>query len=683
MVRYFINDTEIQLKPDTVIALTIAYFDLIKLTETQSSFTNTFDVQLTDSNSITLGNINLITSDSSIPYEFLISRIEINGFNFYGKSVIESFTDNAFQITFYGEVINIFDLVNELEINQLDLSEYNHTWNGATVIASRNNNEGYIYPIIDWSDDLVGMPTDNTADCRYLLPCFYIKTIVDKIFEKIGYTAEGDVFSNVYYENLICTLQTKITEAIINKHKISRKQQNQIEVQGGRGSNIIRTFFFPIIIFDPYFIMFYSQQASPTMASYVFKPKIQGQFTIKFHTSINRKSFTIYGTDGTPIYQNDQCLEFIIRILDINQNILFEYSKLVDYQTDNVANNGGGIVYNIDFEEEITVNNYIYLEIEAIYSYNWLNDIGKNAHIIIYNSTFQITNIVPSTEIIEFGNEIDIATNLPELTASDILKTIKYIFAQYITVDSFAKKVYFKSLNDLKDRQPIGWTDKFVRLESIEFHTSLAQNNILKYKEDEDVTDGLGAGNIYVNDTTLEKRKTLIEIPFSATEKAQNLETWHTLFNRISIYKKNEVTLVIERIKEFKDRLLILNKVNVELIDLFTYTTPYTPVIDNIPYTYFISKTDADFNTPVVTADRLYNGLDFPNIVQENYDYLNYLLDKFKKVTAIFRLTELDIVNFDISNPVYIKQLGNKFFVNSIKEFKGSEEFTEVELIKL
>lgn len=668
MVKYFINDIEYQLTPKSIIALTSQFFDIVKLTETQASFTNTFEILLSNSNAENFDFCNVISSDSDFPYEFQDSHLQINGFDFYGKSVIESFVENSFSVMFYGETVNIFDLLNELNINQLDLSEYDHNWNFANVTDSRNNTEGYIYPIVDWSDNMRAFSGLATVNPEYLLPCFYAHTILEKIFARIGYTYSGDLFANDKYLNLVLTLQTKITDAIIykikNTYAYSQDVLTGFEAVHYTGS---KTTYLNMNIqpFDPYNLIFQTQLFNVNLwnfralnkGAYVFYSTVR--FTRpNYAGTVHRVVIQLIKIDGVTVIK-EEALE------NINDVQLYPSSDFtISFRTET----------NLDENERFFVKFIAYANAVPV-------DVDSTrTYLFIKYHKLACIGFTPDSDNIVYGNDVIINANLPDISASDFIKTIKYIFGQFITVDSLEKKVYFKSLDAISETASIDWSTKFHKLLSVSFHPDLSQQNIFKYRNDSIIDPELGIGYVNISDTTLEKKQTLIELPFSATERAAQLTD--TSICRIKVYELIEA--VITRKNEFKDRILLLNKLT-GYTDITYNDGVAIPVTSdsNIPYSYFVTKTDSDFDTSIADADKAYNGLDFANIIENDYQIFTNIFDKFKAVTAVFKLSENDVVSFDNSVPIYVKQLFGKYYVNSIREFKGSEKLTVVELIRL
>lgn len=113
-----------------------------------------------------------------------------------------------YNATIHGQLADLFNDIKNLKLADLDFSEYNHVLNRTNVLNSwdtsiKVNNvdtafeygKGYVY-----SQILPKKATQNN-NIRFWrvddhVPCLYAKTIVDKIFEGVGYKYTDDSFFN-------------------------------------------------------------------------------------------------------------------------------------------------------------------------------------------------------------------------------------------------------------------------------------------------------------------------------------------------------------------------------------------------------------------------------------------------------------------------------------------------------
>jgi len=208
----------------------------------------------------------------------------------------------------------------------------------------------------------------------------------------------------------------------------------------------------------------------------------------------------------------------------------------------------------------------------------------------------------------------------------------------------------------------VDYTDK----EIVTFDLGYAQNNYLKYKEDSDVIKPVGTDkNFQLNDNTLEYEKTIVTLPYSATESVSRL-------GGVFIPKINSFEEYLVK-KEFKPRCLLMKYDS----GSFMYrknknnTTDSVTITINIPYCHFILDSE-EFNYGF--GNSLFN---------EFWLYIIGVIDKAKVFNVPMQLSTLDIINFDFLKAVYIAELDSHFYVSKIKFDYTSRKSSIVELIKL
>jgi len=123
----------------------------------------------------------------------------------------------SFEIVLFSDIVNIIKEMNDINVSELDWSEYNHTldvanvsnsWNTSVIkngtatsnyTAGKPNGFGYWYPLIDFAYNNFSTVTFNIEN---LVPYLYVKETFEKCFENIGYTLD----SNFLNEDMIKAL---------------------------------------------------------------------------------------------------------------------------------------------------------------------------------------------------------------------------------------------------------------------------------------------------------------------------------------------------------------------------------------------------------------------------------------------------------------------------------------------
>jgi hypothetical protein len=140
--------------------------------------------------------------------------------------------DIEYECVMIGKFANLFQDLGELSLQELDLSEFDHTWNktniqnswetsiiknGTTYVnfnaSGQPNGSGYVYPLIDRGNS--NGNTENDYNLATFYPSVYVKQIVDSIFAGVGYRYESNFFNSQRFKNLIvpfCGGEFRMTE---------------------------------------------------------------------------------------------------------------------------------------------------------------------------------------------------------------------------------------------------------------------------------------------------------------------------------------------------------------------------------------------------------------------------------------------------------------------------------------
>ena len=147
--------------------------------------------------------------------------VVINGDNMYYESVV------------FSDFRNILDVVQGLDLNDLDFSEYNHPWTAEVFrksIESQRENyvyydeylkadktpiftkmpelgKGYVYPYISHDGNLFDWNylniSNNALNLINASPSFFVREYMEKIFLLAGYKTESKFFDTEYFKSLI------------------------------------------------------------------------------------------------------------------------------------------------------------------------------------------------------------------------------------------------------------------------------------------------------------------------------------------------------------------------------------------------------------------------------------------------------------------------------------------------
>lgn len=182
-------------------------------------------------------NIDAITFNPNKKIETIISSDENIIFNGY-LQLTELFVnqgDVEYNVVVSGELINAVNKMGDALLTDLvDLSEFNHIRNQSNIVDSMDYNivindtltqlegpgRGYVYP-----DIVYGGSTNitNTKLIYEMYPAVYVKSVVEKLFDTLGYKIKSDFLNTDYFKKLILPFindKFQLTEEEVLKKKM-------------------------------------------------------------------------------------------------------------------------------------------------------------------------------------------------------------------------------------------------------------------------------------------------------------------------------------------------------------------------------------------------------------------------------------------------------------------------------
>lgn len=240
------------------------------------------------------------------------------------------------------------------------------------------------------------------------------------------------------------------------------------------------------------------------------------------------------------------------------------------------------------------------------------------------------------------GGLFPIGINLPEISVLDFIRFLALITGTYARQLSDSQKVDFVHISSMWDNRKLAldWSGRLIAMEprntprKSEFSVSdYCQHNYYKWKEDEQ-TKGNYDADFQIGNTTLDYEQEAWTLPFAATDG-----------DRIPIrtpYTKDGDTEKGGEYKACKDRIVTLTN---------------------------------------DTRATLYFNIDLAKIFSTRYGNLAKTISKAHVITEYLYLSDLEILNFDETKPVYIAQYGAYFAVLELKV--SNSGYTEATMIEL
>lgn len=288
---------------------------------------------------------------------------------------------------------------------------------------------------------------------------------------------------------------------------------------------------------------------------------------------------------------------------------------------------------------------------------------GNGSQDDYYKATTPQSNNPPTTfkggtvEISATGNDdnvpvggyFPIAYNLPQIKITDFVKFLAAITGTFPRQMNEDGVVEFVPFNTLWDNLPnaVDWSNRLIPLDcsnrprNMEYKLSdYAQHNYYKWKEDDTVI-GTYDGDLQVANANLDASRDVMTFPFAATDGSY--VPLYTKKNDTTSTDSDGNTTTTENAptyKACKDRIL-------QLVDDGN------------------GKAAGQFN------------IDMQQILDTSYHALTLTLQNIRVLKEKVILSDIDIMNFDETKPVYFKQYASYFAVTEIRaEQNGLAEVT-------
>lgn len=258
---------------------------------------------------------------------------------------------------------------------------------------------------------------------------------------------------------------------------------------------------------------------------------------------------------------------------------------------------------------------------------------------------------IKQSDEVPYGGNFPIGKNLPDIKVTDFLKCICILASTFPSqrfIGGTLSLVDIVSLWETK-AQAVDWTKKLIPSEAsnhprqTDFSVEdYCQHNIYKWKEDDTVYQQHDA-DMTVDNKTLEYTQDVCTLPFAATDG-----------NRIPIY-------------EWESKQYTFGRTTITV----QVATKYKACKDRIVN---LTKSDTGY------AELAFN-IDLQSIFDSKLEKFRKTIANPHQITERFNLSDLEILNFDETKPVYLAQYGAYFAVLEIKT--TSSGYCEVTMIEL
>lgn len=340
--------------------------------------------------------------------------------------------------------------------------------------------------------------------------------------------------------------------------------------------------------------------------------------------------------------------------LDPDEYIMGRYSD-----NSAVGNNTSEQLVNGRFYHLLVGYGEISIESGDTVEFELRNDVGTLHDMWMPVGHFRFT--IENSDDVPRGAYFLIMKNVPDISVTDLVKTLCALTGTFPLQIQNEHLVQFVRFDVIWNNIPnaYDWTSCLIastnenKPEEIEFKLEdYAQNNWYRWKEDETVT-GDYDGNLQVLNETLDKEQEIIEFPFAATD-----------YDNIPIFHN----------KGFNGRFAGSSGISTNNDTTSSESSGYDSVEPRLMQLY-----SDDSGNAALKFD-----MDMQDIIAAKYKNLAATLSAVKVIKETFALSDIEIMEFDETKPVYLAQYGAYFAVTEIQVNEdGTSDVTMFQLVKV
>jgi hypothetical protein len=416
----YIEDNVIDLIKDIGTDFTYTIDDVRDFGSRNTSFSRTISIPATAKNNQILGfafdlgmahehNMDLpnvatnFTPSQAAKCEVYIDKIQI----FKGVIRILEIVMNKgvieYQCAVFGELGGFITELGNKRLEDLDFSEYNHTWNVTTIQNSWDtiNGSGYYYPLIDYGDVSTGKDDFHVSAFR---PALYVKEYIEKIFEGTSYSLNCDFFNTDFFKKLIIPNNSQGIQGTNDRFILGTISATKTILNSNtptaRNANLS---------FDSTTLLNFTENAGKSIFTYT-----DGTKTVNALASI------------TGIYQTDAASSITAT--------LYVAGVAVQTLTVNTFSANNPFTFNIDWTGAIANTNQVRIELSV--------PITANTYIVnVSSANFTFTQLAAQLTSVAYNGTVSMNANLPKgIFQKDFFLSVCKMFNLYVYQDNINDK---------------------------------------------------------------------------------------------------------------------------------------------------------------------------------------------------------------------------------------------------
>jgi hypothetical protein len=416
----YIEDQLIDLLKDIGTDFTYTIDDVREFGSRNTSFSRTISIPATATNNKILGfafdlgtsteynadlpNVNAnFTPAQAAKCEVFIDKIQI----FKGVIRILEIVMNKgiteYQCAVFGELGGFITELGNRRLEDLDFSEYNHTWNVTSIQNSWDtiNGSGYYYPLIDYGDVSTNKDDFHVSTFR---PALYAKEYIEKIFEGTSYSLNCDFFNTDFFKKLIVPNNSQGIQGTNDRFILGTINATKTILNSNtptaRNANLS---------FDSTTLLNFTENAGKSIFTYT-----DGTKTVRALATI------------TGVYQTDAASSITAT--------LYVAGVVAQTLIVNTFSANNPFTFNIDWTGEIANTNQVRIELSV--------PVTANTYIVnVSNANFTFTQLAAQLATVAYNGTVSMNNNLPKgIFQKDFFLSICKMFNLYVYQDNINDK---------------------------------------------------------------------------------------------------------------------------------------------------------------------------------------------------------------------------------------------------
>ena len=623
-----------------------------------------FELGISFEHNMELPNVNTnFTPSQAAKCEVFIDKIQIFKGVIRILEIVSNKSATEYQCAVFGELGGFITELGNKRLEDLDFSEYNHTYNVTSIQNSWDSitGSGYYYPLIDYGDVSTNKDDFHVSTFR---PALFAKEYIEKIFEGTSYTLNCDFFNSDFFKKLIIPNNSQGIQGTNDRFILATIDATKTILNSNTPT--ARTINVP---FDTTTLLNFTENGTKSIFTYT-----DGTKTIRALASI------------TGIYQTDAASSITAT--------LYIAGVAVQTFTQTTVSANNPYSFNFDYTGNILNTNQVRIEISV--------PVTANTYIVtISSANFNFSQLAAQLATVAYNGTVAINNNLPKgIFQKDFFLSIVKMFNMYVYQDNINDKQiniapYIDFYSDAVTNS-LDWSQKIDTGSTISIKP-MSQLNAryyaYKYSDDSDFYNDnykkkygqSYADNIYDSEFDYIKDTATSQIIFAPTVITlhSGQDKYHPAIYKLSNNNTTEdpmdsvIRILMAKKITGVSNWKIQNDAGGTLATLTSYgyaghlDDPATPTID---LNFGVPK-ELQFPASTYPTNNLFNTYHLPYILE--------ITDmESKLLTCRAYLNTVDIYNLDFSKYIWIN--GVLFRLNKVESYDPlAYRTTQISLLKV